>query len=74
MVSLALIVMFVLVDRRSSVKVLPPSTFGTGPLKWIYLSLAVLSDCQLVTGDRRFEALVSGPLRQHVLPLASLPS
>ena len=39
-----------------------------------YLSLAVLSDCQLVTGDRRFEALASGPLRQHVLPLASLPS
>ena len=39
-----------------------------------YLSLALLSDCQLVTGDRRFEALVSGSLRRHVLPLASLPS
>jgi len=38
------------------------------------LSLAILSDCQLVTGDRRFEALVSGALRRHLLPLASLPS
>jgi MFS family permease len=47
-VSLALIVMFVLVDRRSSVKVLPPSTFGSGPLKWIYLSLAVLMASAMV--------------------------
>jgi MFS family permease len=47
-VSLALIVMFVLVDRRSPVKVLPPSTFGTGPLKWIYLSLAVLMASAMV--------------------------
>jgi MFS family permease len=47
-VSLALVVMFVLVDRRSSVKVLPPSTFGTGPLKWIYLSLAVLMASAMV--------------------------
>jgi MFS family permease len=47
-VSLALIVMFVLVDRRSSVKVLPPSTFGTGPLKWIYLSLAMLMASAMV--------------------------
>lgn len=39
-----------------------------------YLSLAILSDCQLVTGDHRFEALVSGALRRHLLPLASLPS
>lgn len=39
-----------------------------------YLSLAILSDCQLVTGDRRFAAQVSGALRRHVLPLASLPS
>jgi len=38
-----------------------------------YLGLAVLTDCQLVTGDRRFATLVSGTLRRHVLPLASLP-
>jgi MFS family permease len=47
-VSLALIVMFVLVDRRSSVKVLPPSAFGAGPLKWIYLSLAMLMASAMV--------------------------
>ena len=46
--SLALIVMFLLVDRRSSVKVLPPTTFGAGPLKWIYLSLAVLMASAMV--------------------------
>lgn len=37
-----LMVVFVYVDRRVSVKVLPPSVFGRGPLKWIYLALAVL--------------------------------
>jgi MFS family permease len=41
-VSVILIVVFVYVDRRVAVKVLPPSMFGPGPLKWIYLALAVL--------------------------------
>jgi MFS family permease len=41
-VSVILIVVFVYVDRRVPVKVLPPSMFGPGPLKWIYLALAVL--------------------------------
>ena len=40
--SVILIVLFVVVDRRMAVKVLPPSIFGPGPLKWIYLALAVL--------------------------------
>ncbi|MBW0016572.1 MAG: MFS transporter [Mycobacterium sp.] len=39
---LLLIGVFVVVDRRSRVAVLPPSVFGSGPLKWIYLSMAVL--------------------------------
>ncbi|MGA8332535.1 MAG: MFS transporter [Mycobacterium sp.] len=47
-VSLALIGVFLLVDRRSAVQVLPPSTFGAGPLKWIYLSLAVLMASAMV--------------------------
>lgn len=47
-VSVALIAVFLLVDRRSAVQVLPPSTFGTGPLKWIYLSLAVLMASAMV--------------------------
>jgi MFS family permease len=41
-VSVILVVVFVFVDRRMAVKVLPPSMFGPGPLKWIYLALAVL--------------------------------
>ena len=41
-VSAMLIVGFVFVDRRTAVKVLPPSMFGPGPLKWIYVALAVL--------------------------------
>ncbi|MGE2719841.1 MFS transporter [Mycolicibacterium celeriflavum] len=38
----ALIGVFLVVDRRQPAAVLPPSTFGPGPLKWIYLTLAVL--------------------------------
>lgn len=41
-VAVVLIAAFVVVDRRSRAAVLPPSVFGAGPLKWIYLSLAVL--------------------------------
>jgi MFS family permease len=32
---------FVVVDRRRHAAVLPPSVFGSGPLKWIYLTMAV---------------------------------
>jgi MFS family permease len=38
----ALVAGFVYVDRRRPAAVLPPSTFGPGPLKWIYLTLGVL--------------------------------
>ena len=38
----ALVAVFVYVDRRLPAAVLPPSTFGAGPLKWIYLTLGVL--------------------------------
>lgn len=41
-VGVLLVAAFVVVDRRSRATVLPPSVFGTGPLKWIYLTLAVL--------------------------------
>jgi MFS family permease len=47
-VSFALVVAFVVVDRRMAVAVLPPSTFGAGPLKWIYLTLAVLMASAMV--------------------------
>jgi MFS family permease len=38
----ALVAVFLCVDRRLPASVLPPSTFGAGPLKWIYLTLGVL--------------------------------
>jgi MFS family permease len=47
-ISLVLVGAFILVDRRTAVKVLPPSVFGSGPLKWIYLALAVLMAAAMV--------------------------
>lgn len=38
----ALVAVFLYVDRRLPAAVLPPSAFGPGPLKWIYLTLGVL--------------------------------
>jgi MFS family permease len=37
-----LVAVFVFVDWRISPAVLPPSVFGSGPLKWIYLTMALL--------------------------------
>ncbi len=34
--------LFAIVDRRASAAVLPPSVFGPGPLKWIYLTMGLL--------------------------------
>jgi len=44
----ALVAVFVFVDRRLPAAVLPPSTFGRGPLKWIYLTLGVLMAATMV--------------------------
>lgn len=44
----ALIGVFVLVDRAASASVLPPSTFGKGPLKWIYLTLGIVMAATMV--------------------------
>jgi MFS family permease len=46
--SALLVVVFLVVDRRMPVAVLPPSTFGPGPLKWIYLTMAVLMASAMV--------------------------
>ncbi|MBV8294646.1 MAG: MFS transporter [Mycobacterium sp.] len=46
--SVVLVAVFVVVDRRMSVAVLPPSAFGPGPLKWIYLTMALLMATALV--------------------------
>jgi MFS family permease len=46
--SALLVAVFVLVDRRLSVAVLPPSVFRPGPLKWIYLTMALLMASAMV--------------------------
>ncbi|MUL85889.1 MULTISPECIES: MFS transporter [unclassified Mycolicibacterium] len=43
-----LVAAFMVVDRRMAASVLPPSAFGAGPLKWIYLSLGVLMAATMV--------------------------
>lgn len=43
-----LVGVFTVVDRWRSAAVLPPSTFGNGPLKWIYLTLALLMAAAMV--------------------------
>ena len=44
----ALVVAFLFTDRRGPAAVLPPSAFGAGPLKWIYLTLGVLMGATMV--------------------------
>ncbi|MDW5613385.1 MULTISPECIES: MFS transporter [Mycolicibacterium] len=43
-----LVAVFVVVDRRVAASVLPPSAFGRGPLKWIYLTLGGLMAATMV--------------------------
>ncbi len=46
--SVVLVGLFVIVDWRMHAAVLPPSVFGPGPLKWIYLTMAVLMAAAMV--------------------------
>ena len=46
--SVLLVAVFVVVDRRMSAAVLPPSAFGSGPLKWIYLTMVLLMVAAMV--------------------------
>jgi MFS family permease len=41
-VGAGLIAVFLIVDRRASAAVLPPTAFRPGPLKWMYLTLGML--------------------------------
>lgn len=43
-----LVAIFLVVDRRTSAAVLPPSTFRPGPLKWIYVTLGLLMAATMV--------------------------
>lgn len=44
----ALVVAFVVVDWRTHAAILPPSVFGPGPLKWIYLTMGALMGAAMV--------------------------
>jgi len=48
-VGIVLVGLFVVVDWRMHAAVLPPSVFGRGPLKWIYLTMGVLMVGAMVT-------------------------
>lgn len=63
----ALAVGFVFVDRRAGASVLPPSTFGRGPLKWIYLSLGVLMAATMVV----MYVPLFGQRLAHLTPVAA---
>ncbi|OJZ71706.1 MFS transporter [Mycobacterium paraffinicum] len=47
-VGVALVGLFVLVDWRTHAAILPPSVFGPGPLKWIYLTMGALMGAAMV--------------------------
>ncbi len=44
----AIVAIFLVADRRLGASVLPPSAFGSGPLKWIYLTLGLLMAATMV--------------------------
>ncbi|BBZ16201.1 MFS transporter [Mycolicibacterium gadium] len=43
-----LIAVFLIVDRRATAAVLPPTAFRPGPLKWMYLTLGILMAATMV--------------------------
>lgn len=47
-VGAGLVAVFLIVDRRVSAAVLPPTAFRPGPLKWIYLTLGMLMAATMV--------------------------
>jgi MFS family permease len=62
-----LVAVFVVLDRRVSLAVLPPSAFGSGPLKWIYLTEALLMAAAMVDMYVPF----FGQRLAHLNPLAA---
>lgn len=64
---IALVAIFLAVDRRLPSAVLPPSTFGSGPLKWIYLTLGVLMGATMAD----MYVPLFGQWLAHLTPLAA---
>ncbi|MFY9922702.1 MAG: MFS transporter [Mycobacterium sp.] len=44
----AMVVLFLVVDRRASAAVLPRAAFGPGPLKWMYVTIGLLMAATMV--------------------------
>lgn len=66
-VAAALMVLFVMLDRRSSAPVLPRAVFAHNPLKWIYLTIAVLAVASMVETYIPF----FGQRLGHLIPLTA---
>jgi len=58
---------FVVVDKRMHAAVLPPSVFGPGPLKWIYLTMGVLVSGAMVNAY----VPLFGQRLAHLTPVAA---
>jgi MFS family permease len=48
LISFVLVAVFLMLDWRMSATVLPPSAFGSGPLKWIYVTICLLMGVAMV--------------------------
>lgn len=62
-----LVVVFLVVDRRVAVAVLPRSAFGPGPLKWMYLTLGFLMAVTMVD----MYVPLFGQRLAHLVPVAA---
>jgi MFS family permease len=63
----ALVLVFLVVDRRTTASVLPPTTFRPGPLKWIYLTLGLLMAATMVD----MYVPLFGQRLAHLVPVAA---
>lgn len=63
----ALVILFITLDRRSTARVLPKAVFARNPLKWIYLTIAVLAVASMVETFIPF----FGQRLGHLIPVAA---
>jgi MFS family permease len=66
-VGVLLVGVFLVVDRRLTASVLPPSVFRPGPLKWIYLTLGLLMAATMVD----MYVPLFGQRLAHLVPVAA---
>jgi MFS family permease len=63
----ALVLAFLVVDRRTTASVLPPTAFRPGPLKWIYLTMGLLMAATMVD----MYVPLFGQRLAHLVPVAA---